>query len=190
MVKNKIKISKEGKKKIEEHALNICKKYAKHVEEEMVKTYEEQIDKFYADPEYNPPSKYIRHEQRGFERGMEKTFEPVYKEEEKKFRGGIKISTDNMYPGGVKSSSVPLRERAGYRGTQNQVLSTFLAGLHGPLYYNSMESAMISDSLGTNSALYNNINAFYFGNSTSPMRVSQNKLMELREEIKKDISKK
>lgn len=117
----KIKINPQAKKKIVKTAMEVCKDYATEVEEKMSDFFQEKIDEFYDDPLYKnrPPRQYIRHHERGFtERGLDKTYEKVLIEKSQSYEGGIRISTDDMYT-------------KGYCGTREQVLHTFLQGLHG-----------------------------------------------------------
>ena len=198
-----LRINPEVKKKIEKTAIEKCKEYAEYVKDEMVKKYQEEIDKFYEDPAYNPPKRYVRHEARGYERGMNLTYKPVLEEETLRVRGGIKISTDDMHPGGVRGSWSS--KQAGYRGTQEQVLNSFLNGLHGVLYYNAMDNVFDrragllsprnkyiyrlsynwTDVMAKNVAGINE--HFLGGSNSSPMLESQRRLVELRDELRKKI---
>lgn len=115
-------IRPEAKNKIAQTAMDICKEYAKEVEEEMDAFFREEISNFYNDPRYRnrPPRQYVRHHEKGYpEPGLNKTYEKVFKEHENSYEGGIRISTDEMYT-------------TGYRGSTEQVLDSFLKGYHGP----------------------------------------------------------
>lgn len=179
----KVKINPSAKKKIEKSAMDICKEYAKEVEEDMSDFFQEQIDEFYNDPAYKdrPPRVYRRHHERkaypNKPRGLDKTYEKVFKEKERSCEGGIRISTDDMY-------------NTGYHGSTEQVLESFLAGIHGaPKILTSPDNKpksrrkVITDSSNTKD---------YVPNppcGVQPLEASRDYLKELVEDIDKRMKK-
>ena len=131
----KVKINPSAKKKIAKSAMDICKEYAKEVEEDMSDFFQEQIDEFYNDPAYKdrPPRVYRRHHERkaypNEPRGLDKTYEKVFKEKERSFEGGIRISTDDMYNTGYHGSTEQVLESSALANGIGKALITTQAGL-------------------------------------------------------------
>lgn len=134
----KIKISKSAQAKMEREARKKAKELAKESRDRLEEKYNEIINSYYA--EYTPHI-YIRNVKRGGTPGLEKTYRTKFEKKDDSFKGGIIISTDDMYPGGLRGKEV--YTLAGYRGTQEQVLWSFLLGYHGLLHQNIVHQNIV-----------------------------------------------
>lgn len=124
------KMTKEYKDKIKKEAQERAKQLAIEARDLMAKEYISIIRQFYTEYE---PEYYYRHKTNYsdsgiMDTGLGRTFEKYYKQShDRYYSGGIWI--DVMRHDGTNRNMFN-----DYSGTQEQVINTFIHGLHGPLW--------------------------------------------------------
>ena len=172
----KIKLSKSAQARMEREARKKCKELAKETKDRLEEKYNEIIDTFYA--EYPNPSEYVRNVYRGGTPGLEKTYRTKFGRTAISFEGGIIISTDDMYEGGLRGKEI--YTFAGYEGTQEQVLFSFLSGYHGLPPFSAPRKLNTQFSIAP-------ITEAQYGNGVHPLKEMRKFYNDLIEEMKTRI---